>query len=88
MNKAEIDEQIKKQEKKLRELKHRQREAIERERREHEAALIAAAREAKLGDGRTVYEWLEQIVADEANRAAEDAHNANENEEQTVGLKF
>lgn len=88
MNKAEIDEQIKKQERKLRELKRRQREAIERERREHEAALIAAARDAKLGDGRTVYEWLEQIVADEANRAAEDARDANENCEQTVGLKF
>ena len=88
MNTTEISEQIKKQEKKLRDLKRRQRAAIERERREHEAALIAAARDAKLGDGRTVYEWLEQLVADEANRAAEDARDANENEEQTVGLKF
>lgn len=88
MNTTEISEQIAKQEKKLRELKRRQREAIERERREHEAALIAAAREAKLSDGRTVYELLEQLVADDANRAAEDARDANENCEQTVDLKF
>ena len=88
MNKAEIDEQIKKQERKLRELKRRQREAIERERREHEAALIAAAREAKLGDGRTVYELLEQLVADDANRADEAASRAAETGEMADEVDF